>query len=148
MDKLAKLVEGLSSKDDKYAYKCFKQLETLSEKSNSVYLYFNTFAEMLDSANLYIRTRGLILIATNAKWDKDHKIDEIIDKCLKRIMDDKPIAARQCIKALPNIAKHKPELVNCICTALRKANVEIYKSSMQSLVYNDIVTALEKINSI
>jgi hypothetical protein len=148
MDEIAKLVEGLSSKDDKYAYKCLKQIETVSEKSNSVYLYFSTFADMLDSPNSYIRTRGLILIAANAKWDKDNKIDEIIDKYLKLIMDDKPITARQCIKALPNIAKYKPELVDCICTALRKANVEIYKSSMQSLVYNDIVTALKKINSI
>ena len=148
MDEIEKLVEDLSSKDDKYAYNCLKQLETVSKMSNCVYLYFDTFAEMLDSPNSYIRTRGLILIAANSKWDKDHKIDEIIDKYLKCIMDDKPITARQCIKALPTIAKYKPELVNCICTALGKANPEIYKSSMKSLVYNDIVSALEKINSI
>ena len=34
-------------------------------------------AEMLDSDNPYIRTRGLLLISANAKWDSDNKIDEI-----------------------------------------------------------------------
>lgn len=146
MDEIEKLVENLTSKDNNYAYKCLKQLEEVSEMSNSVYQYFDTFVEMIDSPNSYIRTRGLILIAVNAKWDKYHKVDEIIDKYLKCIMDDKPITARQCIRSLPTIAKYKPELVNCICSALRKANPEIYKSSMQSLIYNDIISALKKIN--
>jgi hypothetical protein len=61
-------------------------------------------------------------------------------------MDDKPITARQCIKALPNIAKHKPELVDDIRTALNKANPERYADSMQSSVYNDIKVALKTIN--
>ncbi|SNR91760.1 hypothetical protein SAMN05446037_1001409 [Anaerovirgula multivorans] len=148
MNEIAKLVEDLSNKDNKYAYKCLKQLEEESQMSNSVYLYFDDFVNMLDSPNSYIRTRGMILIAANAKWDKDYKIDEIINKYLKHIMDDKPITARQCIKALPTIAKYKLDLVNCICTALRKADAEIYKNSMQSLVYNDIVTALREIDSI
>ena len=37
----------------------------------------------------YIRTRGLTLLAYNAKWDKDYKIDEVIDKYLKHITDAK-----------------------------------------------------------
>lgn len=44
---------------------------------------------MIDSDNSYIRTRGLTLIACNAKWDKDNKIDEIIDEYLKHIEDVK-----------------------------------------------------------
>ncbi len=47
------------------------------------------------------------MIAYNAKWDKDNKIDEIIDKYLKHIQDVKSITARQCIKLLPMIAKRK-----------------------------------------
>ena len=61
-------------------------------------------------------------------------------------MDDKPITARQCIKALPNIAKYKPDLIEIICNALKKANPERYASSMQSLVYNDIRATLKKID--
>ncbi len=102
-------------------------------------------SDMLDSDNSYIRTRGLTLLAYNAKWDRDYKIDEIIDKYLKHITDVKPITARQCIKLLPIIAKHKPELKNDILSALHNADISIYEDSMQSLVYKDIQKTLEVI---
>ncbi len=70
--------------------------------------------------NVRNRTRRLTLIAYNAKWDKDNKIDEIIDEYLKHIEDVKPITARQCIKLLPMIAKNKPELKEDIVWALQK----------------------------
>lgn len=124
---------------------CLKQLERESLSSDIVYPYFDTFAKMLGDSNSYIRTRGIILIAANAKWDKDYKIDEIIDGYLKHVMDDKPITARQCIKVLPVIAKYKPDLIDCVTNALHNANTQIYKSSMQSLVYKDIQDVLKKI---
>ena len=102
-------------------------------------------SDMLDSDNSYIRTRGLTLLAYNAKWDKDYKIDEVIDKYLKHITDAKPITARQCIKLLPIIAKHKPELKNDVLSALHKADISIYEDSMQSLVYKDIQKSLKVI---
>ena len=102
-------------------------------------------SDMLDSDNSYIRTRGLTLLAYNAKWDKDYKIDEIIDKYLKHITDVKPITARQCIKLLPIVAKHKPELKNDILSALNKASISIYDDSMQPLVYRDIQKSLKEI---
>jgi len=148
MDIVSELVNGLFDKDDKTAYKCLKELELKSEKDNSVYPHLDTFAEMIDNPNSYIRTRGLRLISTNAKWDADNKIDEVIDKYLKHIKDDKSITARQCIKALPNIAKFKPDLIGCICTALNKANPEMYASSMVELVYVDVKTALEQIREL
>ena len=102
-------------------------------------------SDMLDSDNSYIRTRGLTLLAYNAKWDKDYKIDEVIDKYLKHITDVKLITARQCIKLLPIIAKHKPELKNDVLSALHKADISIYEDSMQSLVYKDIQKTLKVI---
>lgn len=62
-------------------------------------------SDMLDSDNSYIRTWGLTLLGYNAKWDKNYKIDEIIDKYLQYIKDVKPITARQYIKLLPLIAR-------------------------------------------
>ena len=148
MENIPELVSGLFDKDNKAAYKCFQKLEAASELVNSVYQYFDTLADMIDSDNSYIRTRGLLLISANAKWDEDNKIDEIIDNYLKHILDEKPITSRQCINALPRIAEFKPDLVKVISAALRKANPERYASSMQSLVFNDIRAALEKINAI
>lgn len=145
MENIENLVIDLCNKDASYAYKCLKRLENESEVSNSVYSHFDTFVQMLDSPNSYIRTRGIILISANAKWDVDYKIDEIIDQYLMHIIDDKPVTARQCIQCLPGIAKYKPELVDCICTALRNASPNIYADSMQALVCKDISAALEQI---
>jgi hypothetical protein len=146
MENITELIEKLYSKDDKAAYKALQLLEAESEKSNDVYKFFDRFVELIEDNNSYRRTRGIILIAVNAKWDTENKIDEIIDEYLKHILDEKPITSRQCIKVLPNIAKYKPELVEYITEALRKADTKIYKDSMQALVYKDIMSALKKIN--
>ena len=146
MEKHTELINGLLDNNNKAAYKCLKELLSASEESNCVYQFFDTFADMIDNDNSYIRTRGLLLISANAKWDTDFKIDEIIDKYLRHIMDDKPITARQCIKALPNIAKCKPDLVDDILSALNKANPQRYADSMQPLIYTDIREVLKAIN--
>ena len=52
------------------------------------------FIAMASSGNSYVRTRGLALIAHNAKWDVDDKIDGIIGGYLEHITDEKPICAR------------------------------------------------------
>lgn len=142
---LSEIFELLFDKNNNIAYKALKELQKESEETDKVYPYFDRLSDMLDSDNSYIRTRGLILIAYNAKWDKDYKIDEIIDKYLKHITDVKPITARQCIKLLPIIAKEKPELRNDILSALHKANISFYDDSMQPLVFKDIQNALEEI---
>ena len=69
----------LFDKNNNIAYKALQMLQKECEESDKVYCYMDKLADMMDSDNSYIRTRGLTLIACNAKWDKDNKIDEIID---------------------------------------------------------------------
>jgi len=111
---IAETFELLFDKNNTTAYKALQNLQKESQETACVYPYMDRLSDMLDSDNSYIRTRGLTLLAYNAKWDKDYKIDEIIDKYLNHITDVKPITARQCIKLLPIIAKYKPELRNDI----------------------------------
>ena len=145
---IAETFELLLDKNNNVAYKALQLLQKESEERNCVYPYMHRLSDMLDSENSYIRTRGLTLLAHNAKWDKDNKIDEIIDKYLKHITDIKPITARQCIKLLPIIAEYKPELNNDILSALHKANISIYGDSMQSLVHKDIQKVLNEIQNL
>ena len=137
----------LFDKNNNTAYRALQALQKECEESDRVYCYMDKLADMIDSDNSYIRTRGLTLIAYNAKWDKDNKIDEIIDEYLKHI-DVKPITARQCIKLLPMIAKYKSGLKCDIVSALQKADISIYADSMQSLVYKDIKNSLEEIGKL
>lgn len=140
--------ELLFDKNNNVAYKAFQELQKESEETDCVYPFIDRLSDMLDSDNSYIRTRGLTLLAYNEKWDKEYKVDGIIDEYLKHITDVKPITARQCIKLLPIIAKHKPELKNDFLSALNKANISIYDYSMQPLVYKDIQKALKEIKKL
>lgn len=138
----------LFDKNNSAAYEALKALQKLSGESDRVYPYMDRFAEMLGSDNSYVRTRGLALIACNARWDTDNKIDELIDEYLRHITDPKPITARQCIKLLPMIARYKPELREDIVSALLRADVSIYGGSMRPLVSGDIQKALEDIRAL
>lgn len=140
--------EMLFDKNNNIAYKALQTLQKECAESDKVYCYMDKLTDMMNSDNSYMRTRGLTLIACNAKWDKDNKIDEIIDEYLKHIEDVKPITARQCIKLLPMIAKNKPELRVDIVSALQKADISIYADSMQSLVYKDIQSSLAEIEKL
>ena len=144
----AETFELLFDKNNKVAYKALQELQKESEETDHVYPYMDRLSDMLNSDNSYIRTRGLILIAYNAKWDKDYKIDEVIDDYLKHITDVKTITARQCIKLLPVIAENKLELKNDILSALQKADISFYDDSMQPLVYKDIQKALKEIQKL
>ena len=145
---IAETFELLFDKNNKVAYKALQELQKESAETDCVYPYMDRLSDMLDSDNSYVRTRGLTLLAYNAKWDKNYKIDEIIDKYLKHITDVKPITARQCIKLLPIVAKYKPELKKDILSALYKANISGYDDSMQPLVYKDIQKALKEIQKL
>lgn len=145
---IAETFKLLLDKNSKTAYKALQELQKESDETDRVYPYMDKLSDMLESDNSYVRTRGLTLLAYNAKWDKDYKIDEIIDKYLKHITDVKPVTARQCIKLLPIIAKYKPELRNDIISALHKADTCIYDDSMQSLVFKDIRKSLKEIQKL
>lgn len=148
MDHILEMVCGLKDKNNKYAYQCMKQLESESIRSDTVYPYFHIFEELLDNTNSYFRTRAIILIAANTKWDRENKIDEIIDQLLKHVEDEKPITARQCIKVLPSVARYKPHLTSDIIWALRNAKTYMYQDSMKTLVDKDINKALKCIDKI
>lgn len=133
----------LFDKDNKIAYRALQALQKESEKTDRVYPYMDRLGEMLDSDRSYLRTRALVLLAYNAKWDRDHKIDEIIDRYLEHVTDARPVTARQCIRLLPVIAGHKPELKSEILSALYGADISVYGESMRPLIYRDIQKALK-----
>lgn len=138
----------LFDKNNNTAYKALQELQRESAETDEVYPYMDRLCDMLDNDHSYIRTRGLTLIACNARWDKDHKIDEIMDKYLKHITDSKPITARQCIKLLPVIAESKPELRDGILAALQEADISFYDTSMQQLIHQDIQKVQEEIQKL
>lgn len=138
-------VNALFSRDNNLAYDALKQLLDESEKTNGVYEHFDTFVKMIEDDNSYLRTRGLLLISANAKWDAENKLDTVLGRCLLHILDEKPITSRQFIKTLPDIAEHKPNLAAEIKKALNDADTSVYPDTMRPLVDKDIAKALKSI---
>lgn len=142
MEHLEQLITGLAGKNMAFGCDCMNELLALSEQSDCVYRYMDSFFTMLDSPNSFVRTRGLLLIVKNAAWDEKRIIDRNIGRLLLHITDKKPITARQFIQALPELAKYKPALKSLILAALQTADLSEYSESMVSLVASDIQNAL------
>ena len=132
------LVKQLRSPSNRDAYSALKTLEELSDSCDAAYAHIEDYIDMMVDPNSYVRTRGLALISRNAKWDEKGRIDEVIDKYLTHVTDEKPITARQCVKAMVTLGQAKPHLVPKIASALRYADLSRYPDSMRPLVQGDI----------
>ena len=95
--------------------------------------------------NSLVRNRAISILAANARWDTYGKFDALLDEFLSHVADKKPVTARQCVAALPELAAAKPELIPKIRSALEQANRSGYPDSMQPLVLKDIVAALREL---
>jgi len=144
-DDLPQLVEWLSEKDDAVRYPSFLLLKYRSLDFDDVYNFWDAFCEKLRSENSYQRSIGLMLIAENAKWDKDDRLDAIIDEYLLHLNDEKPITIRQCIQALQKIIPFKNHLHMKIANKLMAIEISNVKETMRKLVLIDILSVLAMI---
>ncbi|MGJ4850858.1 hypothetical protein ACH6CV_11450 [Bacillota bacterium Meth-B3] len=139
---IARLVEWLSLKDDDVRYRALLLLKQRSTTRDDVYPYFHIFRDKLASANSYQRSIGLMLMAENAKWDKDNRMAEAIDAYLDVLRDEKPITVRQSIQSLRQIVPHAPALAGKITDALISLDLSAVKETMRKSILLDVLNAL------
>lgn len=108
------------------------------KKTDEWYEYFNDIAELLDHPKSLVRNRALYILAANAQWDDENRFDSVLSSFLAHITDEKPITARQCIKALAQVGTAKPQYIPRILSALHNADLSKYKGSMRPLIETDI----------
>ena len=80
----------------------------------------------------------LYILAANAQWDGENRFDSIISDFLTHITDEKPITARQCIKALAQVGLAKPQYIPRILSYFHEADLSKYKDSMRPLIEKDM----------
>lgn len=78
------------------------------------------------------------LIRCKSKWDDENRFDAILNDYLAHVIDEKPITARQCIKALVQVGKAKPQYIPKIIDYLHNADLSKYKDSMRPLIEQDV----------
>lgn len=139
-------IARLTGKDAKDAYALTQQITAESRDTDAWYPCFDQFAALLRHKNSLVRNRAISILAANARWDAGGKFNALLDEFLSHVTDVKPITARQCIAALPEIAEAKPEFIPKIRSALRQADLSGYPDSMRPLILKDIVAVLQKID--
>jgi len=132
------MIAKLTSKDDKYACALADKIISESHDTDEWYEYFDEFATLLNHPKSLVRNRVLHILAANAQWDGENRFDAIISDFLTHITDEKPITARQCIKALAQVGLAKPQYISKILMHFREADLSKYKDSMRTLIEKDM----------
>ena len=86
-------------------WKKFQEIESSIDESKLLYEYFDDIKNMLLDEKSHIKMRGFRIICKLSKWDKDNKINNIIDILLQVLDDEKPTL-------LDNVYHH---LIICFC---------------------------------
>ena len=132
------IITKLTAKDEKYACAIADKIISESQETDEWYGYFDAFASLLNHPKSLVRNRVLYILAANAQWDDENRFDAILDDYLVHVIDEKPITARQCIKALAQVGTAKPQYISKILSHLRNADLSKYKDSMRPLIEKDI----------
>ena len=132
------IISMLTAKDDQYACAMADKIISESHDSDKWYEYFDVFSSLLNHPKSLVRNRVLNILASNAQWDDANRFDMILDDYLAHVTDEKPITARQCIKALEQVGKAKPQYIPRIIACFRSADLSKYKESMRPLIRKDM----------
>ena len=136
-----KIIADLTSKDDIYACAIADKIISESHDIDEWYGYFDTFASLLTHPKSLVRNRALHILAANAQWDDENRFDAILSDYLAHITDEKPITARQRIKALVQVGMAKPQYIPRILSCFHGADLSKYKDSMRPLIEKDMAEA-------
>lgn len=135
---MQEIIAKLTSKEDKYACAIADQIIAESRDTDAWYEYFDAFASLLNFPKSLVRNRALYILAANAQWDDENRFDAILPEFLSHVTDEKPITARQCIKALAQVGLAKPQYIPQILTCFHDADLTKYKESMRPLIEKDM----------
>lgn len=139
---IPQLVEWLSVRDDSIRYQAFLLLQNRSALICDVYPFWDTLREKLSSENSYQRSIGLMLLAENARWDTEGRMEAAIDEYLTLLKDEKPVTVRQCIQSLGKIAECQPALCPKILHSLLSFDLMAVRETMRKSILLDIIHVL------
>lgn len=135
---MEEILKRLTDKDDKAAYEFAKKISAESAESDRYLGMIPGFADMLQSGNSYVRTRGFTLICNQARWANDGQINSVFEKMIPLLNDPKPTVVRQCLGALHELVLFRPEMTDRIEKAVAGIDLGKYRDSMAPLIGKDI----------
>ena len=86
----AEILAGLTDKNDKAACALADRIVAESREADTWYEYLNGFAALLEHPKSYVRNRALHILAVNARWDAENRLDAVLPTFLSHITDASP----------------------------------------------------------
>jgi len=80
-------ISRLTGKNAKDAYAFAQQIVAESQTSNRWYPYLEHFAALLRHKNSLVRNRAISILAANARWDREEKLNALLDEFLSHVTD-------------------------------------------------------------
>jgi len=145
---IEKLVALLNEKNDEIRYASFLALQKRSQNHDDLYPYWDTFVEKMSDNNSYQRSIGIMLLAENIKWDKENRLEKIIEDYLSHCNDEKFITSRQTIQSISKWLSYKVNLLPLIINKLIEINIKSFKETQQKLILIDIIDVLLMIQKV
>lgn len=133
-----------SHRDIMVYYHCFYILEeAISRQPEIFYAYWNSISQLLDHPNSYHRDFSLTLLAGLIKVDKELRFDQIKDKYLSLLNDQKFSTGLCCLRNLARIVSHRQDLLSNVVTLLLKhEKTTRYKPGQEALFNADVLILL------
>ena len=132
------VIEILKDKDCNKAYAYTREICAESTYSDQYYQYFDDLLSLLKEENSYYKTRGIMIIASLSKWDREGKVARSTPQILTLLEDKKSVVVRKCIEALKEIVKNCPEIKSSVLKAVERIDITRFKDSMSPLIKKDI----------
>jgi len=125
---IPELIEGLLAPKGTTRYAYEKVLRLVSEKKPElIYPYFDTFVELLDNENSFLKWGAIITISNLTCVDSKGKFDKIFTKYYEPVKGPVMITANNIIGSSAKIAKAKPELTQKITHEILKVEKAEYQ---------------------
>lgn len=126
----------------------FQEIENSIEESDKLYECFDDIAKMLYEEESYLKMRGFRIICRLSKWDREHKIEGLVDDLLQVLDSKQPTIVRQCLSSLHPLLLYHKVLCSKVENKLNNMDLSKYKDSMRPLIEKDIASVLKIIEYI
>lgn len=147
-DEIAAALDELQGSDIEKGAQAVKALLYESFKSDAVYRFYPELRLMLSSVNPTTRTRVILILAHNARWDEDKLLDEFIEEYLTHLYDEGNETAEHCIRSLVWIAKAKPYLKERFINELSEYDIERISLGSRAVIEANIADSLNELAKI
>jgi truncated hemoglobin YjbI len=139
---LARLVQGLSDRQERVGYNCLRALLLLAEENPLLlYSYWEVFVELLRSQNTYFKLRGANLIAAVVSVDRENRFEDVFDDYYDLLDGKSVIAACYIAGNSGRIARAKPHLQARITTRLLSIDNTHHPPGRRDLIKGHAVEA-------